>query len=142
MANYKGLKYLEKVLRLRIIGNLLTLRWQLESEIPQKTAADTLLLATWNIREFGDNRTVESLYYITEIISRFNIVAVHEVSSNMAGIKKLLDNNWGLFLTDSTDGSECLAYLYDKSKIRFEDLAGNLVLASDNLVLKEMQFAR
>jgi endonuclease/exonuclease/phosphatase family metal-dependent hydrolase len=149
MPNYKGLKYLEKGLRQRIIGNLLTLRGQLESDIPQKTATDTLLLATWNIREFGDNRTAESLYYIAEIISRFDIIAVQEVSSNMAGIKKLLkllDNNWGLFLTDSTDGSaggsERLAYLYDKSKIRFEDLAGNLVLAPDNLVLEEVQFAR
>jgi hypothetical protein len=34
-----------------------------------KTAFGTLLFATWNIREFGDNRRAESLHYIAEIIS-------------------------------------------------------------------------
>ncbi|MDR1725233.1 MAG: hypothetical protein LBR28_02445, partial [Bacteroidales bacterium] len=82
MPYYHPLKYLNKAERLRTTENLLKLRSQLDRDIPQKTATDTLLLATWNIREFGDNRRKESLYYIAEIVSRFDLVAVQEVSSN------------------------------------------------------------
>ena len=69
--------------RNRVVDKLLLLRSQLDREIPAKTATDTLLLATWNIREFGDNRRTESLRYIAEIVGRFDLVAVQEVSNNL-----------------------------------------------------------
>ncbi len=50
--------------RERVVSKLMALRTQLDQEIPGKTAFNTLLLATWNIREFGDNRRPESLFYI------------------------------------------------------------------------------
>lgn len=37
----------------RAIENLLNLRIQLDSTVPAKDAEDNLLLATWNIRDFG-----------------------------------------------------------------------------------------
>jgi hypothetical protein len=49
----------------------------------------------------------ESLFYLTEIISRFDLVAVQEVSANMAGLEKLMKllcPNWNRIATDSTDG--------------------------------------
>ena len=76
--------------RNRIITKLQLLRSQLDKEIPQKTANNTLLLATWNIREFGDNRKTESLYYIAEIISRFDLVAIQEVAGNKKGLEKVM----------------------------------------------------
>ncbi|MDR0491100.1 MAG: hypothetical protein LBH28_07655, partial [Oscillospiraceae bacterium] len=69
----------------RVVERLLALRAQLNRDIPAKTATEPLLLATWNIREFGDNRRSESLHYIAEIISRFDLVAVQEVASNLDG---------------------------------------------------------
>jgi endonuclease/exonuclease/phosphatase family metal-dependent hydrolase len=150
MPYYKNIKDIrDKNERLRIVDKLLIIRKQLDREIPQKTASDTLLLATWNIREFGDNRRWESLYYIAEIINRFDIVAIQEVSANLNGLKKLLsvmNRNWDYITTDSTDGSaggsERMAYLYDRNKISFERMAGEIVLPKEKLIDGQLQFAR
>lgn len=134
--------------RKRIIDKLITLRAQLDKEIPEKTASNSLLLATWNIREFGDNRKPESLYYIAEIISRFDLVAVQEVAGNKKGLEKvmaILGKNWSYIATDSTEGSaggqECMAFLYDTNKVTFKNLAGEIVLPKDKLI-DDLQFAR
>jgi hypothetical protein len=107
MPNYKSLKRMNKVERLRTTEKLLLLRKQLGDEIPPKTATDTLLLATWNIRKFADNRTLESLYYIAEIINRFDLIAIQEISANMKGLVKLMSllHKWDYLVTDATDGS-------------------------------------
>ncbi|MDF9828998.1 endonuclease/exonuclease/phosphatase family protein [Parabacteroides sp. PF5-6] len=135
--------------RNRVIEKLLVLRRQLDREIPQKTATETLLLATWNIREFGDNRSLESLYYIAEIISRFNLVAIQEVSANLKGLEAvmhLLGHNWDYIVTDSTDGTagggERTAFVYDTNKIFFRKVAGEIVLPPNKLIQGELQFAR
>ncbi|MDL2278403.1 endonuclease/exonuclease/phosphatase family protein [Parabacteroides sp. OttesenSCG-928-G07] len=135
--------------RLRTINKLLLLRRQLDAQIPQKTATETLLLATWNIREFGDNRRIESLYYIAEIISRFNLVAIQEVSANLKGLEKvmsLLGPSWDYIVTDCTDGSagggERTAFVYDTNKIFFKKMAGEIVLPKEKLIQEELQFAR
>ena len=149
MPYYYPLKRLNKEERMRTVNNLLRLRNQLDSEVPQKTANDTLLLATWNIRKFGDNRLLESLFYIAEIVSRFDLVAVQEVSANLKGLEKLLfllGNDWDYIVTDSTDGSagggERLAFVYDKSKVCFKKMAGEIVLPLDKLIDGKLQFAR
>jgi endonuclease/exonuclease/phosphatase family metal-dependent hydrolase len=150
MPYYKPIKQIrDKEERLRVLDKLLLLRSQLDKQIPQKTATDTLLLATWNIREFKDNRRTESLYYIAEIISRFDLVAVQEVAANLKGLAKLmslLDPNWDYIVTDSTEGtaggSERTAFLYDKSKVTFKKMAGEVVLPKTKLINNELQFAR
>ncbi len=142
-------KIRDKEERLRTIDKLLTLRNQLDQQVPQKTASDTLLLATWNIREFGNNRNTESLHYIAEIISRFDLVAIQEVSSDLKGLEKvmsLLNLNWDYLVTDSTDGSagggERMAFIYDKSKISFKKMAGEIVLPTEKRIHKDYQYAR
>ena len=69
--------------RKRTIEHLILLRKQLDEEIPQKTSENSLLLATWNIRQFTNNREKESLMYIAEILSRFDLIAVQEVKDDM-----------------------------------------------------------
>lgn len=142
-------KIRDKEERLRTIEKLQVLRHQLDNEIPPKTAHETLLLATWNIREFSDNRRTESLYYIAEIISRFNLIAIQEVSANMKGLEKvmsLLGHGWDYIVTDSTDGTagggERTAFVYDTNKIFFRKIAGEIVLPKEKLILDELQFAR
>jgi len=146
---YTGIRKIKDVEeRKRVIEKLIALRAQLDAEIPEKTARNTLLLATWNIREFSDNRRTESLYYIAEIISRFDLVAVQEVAGNKKGLEKVMDilgKNWSYIATDSTEGSEggmeCMAFLYDTNKVTFKNLAGEIVLPKTDL-LNGMQFAR
>lgn len=139
----------DKETKARVLERLLRLRRQLDEQVPQKTALDTLLLATWNIREFGNNRTQESLYYIAEILSRFDLIAIQEVSNDLKGLKavlKLMEPQWDYIVTDCTDGSagggERMAFVYDTSKITFKNVAGELVLPKEKLIHGELQFAR
>lgn len=135
--------------RNRIVEKLLLLRTQLDNQIPAKTATDTLLLATWNIRAFGDNRSNESLQYIAEIVNRFDLIAVQEVAANMDGLRKLvslLGPNWDYIVTDSTEGTagggERMAFIFDRCKVFFRKMAGEIVLPESKLIEKKLQFAR
>ena len=60
----------------------------LDQEVPPKVVDRNLLLATWNIREFDTRnhgvRGDESMSYIAEIVSRFDLVAVQEVRHGSA----------------------------------------------------------
>jgi len=139
----------DKETRHRVLDRLLRLRSQLDAQIPQKTESETVLLATWNIREFGSNRTLESSYYIAEILSRFDLIAIQEVSADLKGLQKvlaLMEPQWDYIVTDSTDGSagggERMAFVYNTAKIKFKNVAGELVLPKEKLVNGEMQFAR
>ncbi len=135
--------------RMRIVDRLLLLRRQLDAQIPRKTESDTLLLATWNIREFSGNRRSESYYYLAEIISRFDLIAIQEVSADLNGLEKvmsLMNPQWDYIVTDSTDGStgggERMAFLYDRSKVAFKNMAGEIVLPKEQLIEGGLQFAR
>lgn len=123
----------------RIIEGLERLREQLDSDIPGRSLDATFRLATWNIREFDSpaygDRTEDALYYIAEIISRFDLVAVQEVRRDLRALEHLLRHlgkDWQYLVTDTTEGAgndERLAFLYDSRKVRFTGLAGELVLA-------------
>ena len=139
----------DKEVRQRVIDRLLLLRRQMDEQIPQKTEADTMLIATWNIKEFNNKRTLESAYYIAEILSRFDIIAIQEVASDLRGLQKvlsLMNSQWDYIVTDSTEGQaggwERMAFVYDKSKISFKNVAGELVLPEKKLINMELQFAR
>ena len=123
----------------RMLERLLALRQQLDAEVPTRTQFETLLLATWNIREFDSpaygERLPEAFYYIAEIIARFDLVAVQEVRRDLKALKKLcaiLGGDWKYIVTDITEGNrgndERLAFLYDSRKVSFGGLAGQLVL--------------
>lgn len=123
----------------RTIERLLKLREQLKREVPQKDLEGNLLLATWNIREFGTSkyggRREETMYYIAEIVSKFDLVAVQEVRKDLRTLKelmKILGSNWEYIFTDVTEGKpgneERLAYVFDSRKVKFGGLAGEMVL--------------
>jgi endonuclease/exonuclease/phosphatase family metal-dependent hydrolase len=124
----------------RIAAGLLSLRRRLRKEIPVRTVEETLLLASWNIREFGRNamfghRLDESIQYIAEIINHFDLIAVQEVKENLADLKRLirvLGNWWEYIVTDVVAGSagntERIAFLYDSRKVKFDHVAGEVTL--------------
>lgn len=125
--------------RRRISKNLLALKRLLRSKLPDRTVNDTLLLATWNIREFGGSkyrgRIKEAYYYIAEIISAFDVVAMQEVKENLRALGEvmyILGRNWRYISTDVTAGKsgfqERLAFVYDSNKIDFQNIAGEIVL--------------
>ena len=150
MASYKKIKKIEdETTRDRVVERLLTLREQLNAQIPEKTATQTLLLATWNIREFGENRLPESSYYIAEIIDHFDIVVIQEVNSKEIGglesVLSILGDNWSYVMSDGVEGtaggSEAMAFVYNTNKVKFTGLAGEIVLP-ENKLMDGVQFAR
>jgi len=97
MPYYKPIKEISpKRTRLRTITILRRLRSKLDSEMPQKTRDETLILGTWNIRNFDDNRfkngnrTQEDMHYIAEIISRFDVLPVQEICDDTYPLEKVM----------------------------------------------------
>lgn len=118
------------------IGNLAALRKQLSADVPPKDADDNLLLATWNVRDpgmvnrrgFGE-RLPETYFYIAEVLSRFDFVAVQEVNEldEWQKILEIFGPDFDGIATDVTDPSlggngERLTYLYDRRKVRFREV--------------------
>ncbi len=123
----------------RVMDGLQRLREQLDAQIPPRSLDKTLRLATWNIREFDSpaysERVPDAYYYLAEIISRFDLVAVQEVRRSLDALKTLMRHlgwQWRYLVTDTTEGDpgndERLAFIYDSRAVRFSGLAGELVL--------------
>ena len=146
------------------------LRTALDKEIPPKREVyRNLLLATWNIRAFGGitpkwqssendtpKRNYHGLHFIAEITSRFDVIAIQEVTGNLAALRtlaKTLGDNWQFLLSDINRGedgkSERLGYLFDSRRVSLSGLAGELSAPDDDDVLRKLspnepfrQFAR
>ncbi len=125
----------------RAIDRLVALREQIRKEIPPRTLRDTLLLATWNIRDFDSNkfgqgpRLPEAHYYIAEVIAAFDLVAVQEVNDDLRPLERVMDilgPNWDFITTDLTEGvsgnGERTAFVFDTRKVLFRNVAGEIVL--------------
>lgn len=139
----------------RTAGHLLELRQYIREHVPRRTRSDTLLLATWNIRDFDSNkfkhgpRLPESFYYIAEIISAFDLVAVQEVNRDLRALRQVMEilgPDWDYLVTDTTEGTsgneERMAFLYDRSKILFRKEVGEIVLPDAGLIEGSRNFAR
>ena len=93
----------------RAIFNLLRLKSGLATDIPPKKADENLLVASWNIKEFGHTtqRLYESYFYIAEVISHFDLVVVQEIKSTLQGLNlvmRILGSDWDYLINDITDG--------------------------------------
>jgi endonuclease/exonuclease/phosphatase family metal-dependent hydrolase len=146
---------------------LVRLRGELDNEVPMKSVDKNLLVATWNIRCFGDltekwvvsesdspKRNLHALRCIAEIVSRFDVVAIQEVRGNIKCLRhmlKVLGRNWGLVLTDVTKGApgndERIAFVFDSRRVQMSGLACELVVPAEQLAkvgadALDRQFAR
>ena len=138
---------------------LLDLRAHLKSPdgigVPTKTRDASIVIGTWNLRDFDNNkyrhgpRRRESLYYIAEIISAFDVCALQEVNEDLGPLKqvmRLLGPDWDFIATDVTVGAsgnrERMAFVFDKTKVKFRNIAGEIVLPKHALLPDEQQFAR
>jgi endonuclease/exonuclease/phosphatase family metal-dependent hydrolase len=133
-----------------VLDDLASLRQRL-ALIPPKQDDDNLLIATWNIRMFGDlteswtasqkdspKRDFHAAVMIAEILSRFDVIAVQEVKSNLRALRHTLRKmgpDWGFLMTDVTYGdpghTERLAFIYDTRRLKPSGLACELVVPED-----------
>lgn len=125
----------------------------LDARIPPKALDDNLLVATWNLRAFGNlttqwvageadtpKRDLQSLMCIAEIASRFDVIALQEVRGNLRALRymlKMLGPHWGFSPTDVTQGragnDERMAFLFDTRKLQLSGLACELVVPEERL---------
>lgn len=135
------------------------LKKYLDDSLPKKVDGKNLLLATWNIRCFGDltekwetgkndspKRNIHAIHAIKEIISRFDVIAVQEVKNNIKALRrtiKLLGDEWGFLMTDVTAGDpgngERLAFIFNTERVKPSGLACELVVPE---VLRSKNVAR
>lgn len=131
----------------RCADRLLAIRERL-APIRARKSDGSLLLATWNIRDFDSNkfgwgpRLPETFYYLAEMIAAFDLVAVQEVNEDLAPFRKLmriLGREWDYIVTDVTEGSggngERMAFIYNTEKVWFRKIAGEVVLPEGQLVV-------
>ena len=155
MPGYTALREYAPPNRKRTSDNLLRLRQDLRLHLPVRTSHSTLLLATWNLRDFDSNkfghgpRLPESFHYIAEILSAFDLVAVQEVNADLSGLEQLmglLGPTWDYIATDRAEGSsgnlERMVFVFDRRKVRFNKIASGIVLPQARLIGGELQFAR
>lgn len=118
------------------------------ANLPARRTDHNLIVATWNIRNFGrvqrtwdetgesPVRNLRGLAYIAEVIRQFDVVALQEIKRDTAGLRLLLDEflgpEWGVTLSDVSVGAkgnqERLAYVYDRRRVTPSGLAGEIVL--------------
>lgn len=128
--------------------DLRSLQKDLNCKIPAKKLDRNLLIATWNIRAFGDltrkwksfdndspKRDLHSVLCISEIIKRFDVIAIQEVKANIRALRdtlKVLGEDWAMILTDVNEGDvgngERMAYIFDTRRLHLSGLAGELVV--------------
>jgi exonuclease III len=128
---------------------MLALRSFLDGSIPPKREASrNLLISTWNIRKFGGltdkwlsgaddspKRDWRGLWAICEIISRFDIVAIQEITGDLYALRtmlKTLGPNWSFIMTDVTAGDagngERMGFVFDTRRVSLSGLAGEIVV--------------
>lgn len=106
-----------------------------KAKLPASELDETLLIATWNIREFGNPshpRSKKSLYYIAEILSQFDLIGIVELRRDvheMAEVLRLMGPTWDIvysdYIEDYGGNKERVAFVYDKRACTFTGLAGN-----------------
>jgi endonuclease/exonuclease/phosphatase family metal-dependent hydrolase len=131
----------------RCATRLLAMRQSLDA-VRRRKSDGRLLLATWNIRDFDSNkfrygpRLPETFYYIAEIISCFDLVAVQEVNRDLSALERVMEilgREWDYIATDTTEGSggnaERMAFVYNTEKVWFRKIAGEVVLPDGQLIV-------
>jgi endonuclease/exonuclease/phosphatase family metal-dependent hydrolase len=135
-------------------AEMLNLRAELDKTVPPKRDAPrNLLIGTWNLKQFAsvrekwtasdnDNpkRDWRGLWAITEIVQRFDVVALQEVKGDLKALRtmlKTLGSDWQFLMTDVTRGAagnqERLAFLFDSRRIALSGLACELVVPEEQL---------
>ncbi len=140
-------------------NDLKALSTSLDRTVPKKKRSN-ILIATWNIRKFGNltrqwlpggryspKRDLRALRSIVEILSRFDVIAVQEVTGNLRALRdtmKYLGDRWSFLMTDITRGDagnyERLAFIFNNTRVQTSGLACEVVVPPDLHAVKRSIF--
>jgi len=140
----------------RTANRILELRRALRAHLGERAGDAThtttnIRIATWNIREFDSPgyglRVEEAKYFIAEIISHFDLIALQEVRESLGPLEEimgLLGPGWDYIGTDVSPGNrgndERLVYVYNRNKVWFRGIAGELTLTEDQRLMLPNSF--
>lgn len=134
------LSRLSKPVRERTTEGLESLRKDLISCIPARQYESNLLMATWALHQFGNPAHVpvdhaESLFYMAEVISSFDLVALQEVDRDLRRLRNLLEilgPDWNVLVSETAPGiignRERFAILYYEPRVEFRSFSGQVIL--------------
>lgn len=94
-------------------------------------AEDEIDIATWNIANLGvQGRREKDLELIAYILSKFEIIAIQEIRSNISQYMKIMSFleplGYKTIFTDVAGGGERMAVVYDTQKLELGTLIGEL----------------
>jgi endonuclease/exonuclease/phosphatase family metal-dependent hydrolase len=135
-AELSGLRIRERKHCTEGLGRL---RSALNDQVSPRRYERNLLVANWALRKFGalagDRRLPEALYYMAQVISAFDLVALQEVDRKLDQLEALLDilgPDWSFLVTDVAPGAwgnnERFAILYYQPRVEFRHFSSNLVM--------------
>lgn len=92
-----------------------------ERNVP-RSSSGRLLLASWNIANLGEQkRDPKDLELIAHLMSRFDLIAVQEVKSNLGHLTQIVDHmgsGYDWIINDVAGNNERLAFVFNKRKVK------------------------
>jgi len=149
---------LSKIARERTGKALDVLRRDLIAKVPARRYEANLLIANWSLRQFGKSANIpvdhkESLVYMAQVISSFDLVALQEVDRDLDRLRNLLyllGPDWNVLVSETAPGApgnrERFAYLYYMPRVEFRSFSGQVILPGERdfsgKIVPVQQFAR
>ncbi len=104
--------------------------------IPRKGNA-RLLVATWNIANFGAHeRRDEDHQLLAEILGWFDIIAIQEARDNFAGledVRRQLGSGYKLLFSDIAGNNERMAFLFNTRRVTLLEKVGEVSIPPSQL---------
>jgi exonuclease III len=96
-----------------------------------------MLLATWNIANFGaQNRRDSEFRLLAEVLSWFDIAAIQECRENYSHLEQVhthLPASYRLLFTDIAGNDERMSFVYDASKLTLLEKIGEISIPPSDL---------
>jgi len=109
--------------------------WFLKRKVP-RTRSGRLLLACWNIANLGEQkRDPKDLELIAHLMSRFDLIAVQEVKSNLAHFQQIVGHmgqSYDWIVNDVAGNNERLAFVFKKRKVKPGRLFAEVAIPAKN----------
>lgn len=125
--------------------NLMRLMDVGDYKIPKREVDENIIIATWNIRHFSEKKSWRSLKYISDIVERFDMVAIQEIKSDLRGLSKLqqiLPGKYRILVSDVTGNTERFAFIYDERTVDCTGLVAEIGLDIDTVTHEGFQLHR
>ena len=116
-----------------------------EYKVPKREIDENIIIATWNIQQFSEKKSWRSLKYISDIIERFDVIAIQEIKSDIRGISKLqelLPGKYRILISDVTGNTERFAFIYDERTVTSTGLVAEIALDIDTVTHEGFQLHR